>query len=87
MSQEAAKLITNIKTMILNPIIAFMFALATVVFIYGVVEYILGAENADKVEEGKKHMIYGIIGIFVMLAVYGILNLLSDFWFKAGSGY
>ena len=87
MSNEAAKLISNIKVYILNPIIGFMFAVAVVMFIYGIVEYIWSADNEEKVEVGKKHMIWGIVGIFVMLGVYGILNILSGFWWEIGSGY
>jgi len=87
MSNEAAKLISNIKVYILNPIIGFMFAVAVVMFIYGIVEYIWSADNEDKVAVGKKHMIWGIIGMFVMIGVYGILNLLSGFWYDIGSGY
>mgnify|MGYP001612784828 CR=1 FL=1 len=87
MSDEAAKLISNIKNLILNPIIGFMFALAVVMFIYGVVEYIYGADNEDKRNAGKKHMIWGVVGIFVMMGVYGILNIISGFWYDIGSGY
>lgn len=87
MSDEATKLISNIKEYILNPIIGFMFAVAVVMFIYGIVEYIWSADNEEKVEVGKKHMIWGIIGIFVMIGVYGILNVLSGFWYDIGSGY
>ena len=87
MSNEAAKLISNIKAYILNPIIGFMFAVAVVMFIYGIVEYIWSADNEDKVAVGKKHMIWGIIGMFVMIGVYGILNILSGFWWEIGSGY
>ena len=87
MNGEAAKLIFNIKEYILNPIIGFMFAVAVVMFIYGIVEYIWSADNEDKVSDGKRHMIWGIIGIFVMIGVYGILNVLSSFWWDIGSGY
>ena len=87
MSNEAAKLISNIKVYILNPIIGFMFAVAVVMFIYGIVEYIWSADNEDKVKDGQRHMAWGIIGIFVMIGVYGILNLLSGFWWEIGSGY
>lgn len=87
MNNEATKFISNMKLMILNPIIGFMFAVATVMFIYGIVEYIWGAENKDKIEDGKRHMVWGVIGMFVMLVVYGILNVLSDFWLEVGAGY
>ncbi|OHA49633.1 MAG: hypothetical protein A2Z62_01025 [Candidatus Terrybacteria bacterium RIFCSPLOWO2_02_42_20] len=84
MSDEATKLISNIKAYIFNPIIGFMFAVAVVMFIYGIVEYIWSADNEDKVAVGKKHMIWGIVGMSVMVAVYGILNILSKFWLELG---
>lgn len=87
MSDEATELINNIKDLILNPIIGFMFAVAVVMFIYGIVEYIYGADNEDKRNAGKRHMVWGIVGIFVMMGVYGILNILSDFWSDIGSSY
>lgn len=87
MSAEAVKLINNIKHFIINPIIGFMFAVAVVMFLYGIVEYIYGADNEDKRGVGKRHMIHGIIGLFVMVGVYGILNLISGFWYDIGSGY
>ncbi|NUQ57025.1 MAG: hypothetical protein HUT38_00840 [Candidatus Paceibacter sp.] len=87
MSAETVKLINNVKHLILNPIIGFMFAVATVMFIYGITEYILGAENEDVRSKGKRHMIYGVIGMFVMISAYGIINILSDFWWDIESIY
>jgi len=84
MSDEATKLISNIKGYIFNPIIGFMFAVAVAMFIYGIVEYIWSADNEDKVAVGKKHMIWGIVGMSVMIAVYGLLNILSKFWSELG---
>jgi len=87
MSAESLKLINNIKSFIINPIIGFMFAVAVAMFLYGIVEYIYGADNEEKREVGKRHIIYGIIGIFVMVGVFGIMNLISGFWFEIGTGY
>lgn len=86
MNDEAEKLISNIKAYILNPIIGFMFAVAVVMFIYGIVEYIWSADNEEKVEVGKKHMLWGIIGMVVMVSVYGFLQILSFFWMEVGRG-
>lgn len=85
MSEETTNLISNIKVYIFNPIIGFMFALAVVMFIYGIVEYIYGADNEEKVEVGKKHMIWGIIGMFIMVGVFGILRLISLLWQDIGA--
>lgn len=87
MNQETFQIIANIKSYIFYPIIGFMFAIAVVMFIYGIVEYMLGAENPEKRDAGKKHMIWGVVGMFVMLSAYGIMNVLSHFWWQMGSGY
>ena len=87
MNANVDKLINNIINMILNPIIGFMFAIAVVFFIFGIVEFMIGAENEDKRETGKKHMIWGVIGMFAMVSVYGILNVLGNFWVNIGAQF
>lgn len=72
--QDAAALITTIINSILVPLI---FALAFIVFIWGVFTYFIAAgENDEKRETGKKLMLYGIGGFFIMVAVWGLVNLL-----------
>ena len=77
---NAATLIGNIKKEIINPIIAFFFVLSTVVFIWGVVEMIAGAENEEKRTTGKRHIIYGLIGLFVMVASGGLISIICVFF-------
>jgi uncharacterized membrane protein YidH (DUF202 family) len=77
---NADALIKKINAQILNPIIGLLIAIGLVVFLYGVLEFIMGADNLEKRETGKKHMIWGIIGLFIMVAVFGIMNLLASFW-------
>jgi heme A synthase len=71
-------LISKIQDQILNPLIGLMFAIAFVVFIYGVIEYVMGAANEDKREAGKKHIAWGIVGLFIMVAVFGIMNVIVN---------
>lgn len=77
---EADALLKKIGDAIINPAIALMFAIAIVVFLYGVVEFILNADSEDKRKTGKQHMVWGIIGLFIMLSVFGIMNLLVNLW-------
>lgn len=72
-------LVGKIKTNILNPIIAIMFGLAFVIFLYGVVEFIQGGANEKSIETGKRHMIYGILGLVIMLGVNGIIAQIISF--------
>jgi amino acid transporter len=61
---------------ILKPLVPFIVGLAVVVFIYGVLTTML-SEGGEKKEDGKKYMLWGIIGIFVMVSVWGLVNIVS----------
>ncbi len=68
--------IAKVDTMIINPLIVFLFALALVYFLYGVYEFIANPDNDEKRTAGKSHMIWGIVGIAIMLGVFTIMNIL-----------
>lgn len=68
--------VLNINKMIINPIIILLFALAIVYFLYGIFEFISNQENEEKKTIGKSHMIWGIIGIVIMMGVFTILNMI-----------
>ena len=53
-----------------------MISISVLVFVYGAVEFIAGADNDQKRSDGKRHLIWGVIGIFIMVSVFGILNVL-----------
>ena len=68
--------IANVDRMIINPLILFLFALAVVFFLYGVLEFIFNQENEEKKTTGKSHMLWGIVGIAIMLGVWTLLNMI-----------
>ena len=70
--------IGKVVTLIINPLILFLFALAVVYFLYGVLEFILNQTNEEKKTSGKSHMLWGIIGITIMLGVFSIMNMLLN---------
>ena len=70
--------ISNITSNIIQPIIGFLFALALVMFLWGIVQFISNAENEEKLSEGKEHMLWGIVGMFIMVSVFGIMNLICN---------
>ncbi|KKS99989.1 MAG: hypothetical protein UW07_C0008G0021 [Candidatus Nomurabacteria bacterium GW2011_GWF2_43_8] len=70
--------IGKVDEMIINPLILFLFALAVVFFLYGVLEFILNQTNEEKKTNGKQHMIWGIIGITIMMSVWVILGILLN---------
>lgn len=77
-STSLNEFIANVDSAIINPLIALLFALAVVYFLYGVFKFIANQDNEEKRTEGRKHMIYGIIGITIMMGVFFIMNLLLN---------
>lgn len=70
-------LLGKIANLILNPLIVLGFVVATVFLFYGIAELIWGADGKD-LTKSKDNIKYGIIGLFIMFSVYGILNLVLD---------
>jgi hypothetical protein len=61
-----------------NVLVPVLFAVAFIVFIWGAFQtFILGASNEETKEKGKNLMIYGLIGFFVMVSVWGLVNILT----------
>lgn len=55
-----------------------LFALAFVVFIWGAfTTFILGATSDEVKDKGKSLMLWGLIGFFVMISIWGLVNLLT----------
>lgn len=57
-------------------VIPFLFALALVVFLVGVVRYVAGGDNEEKRTQGRDIMWFGIIALFVMVGVWGFVKML-----------
>jgi len=70
--------IANVNSMIINPLILFLFALAVVFFLYGVLEFIMNQDNEEAKTKGKSHMIWGVIGVTIMMGVWFILGVIVD---------
>ena len=68
--------IGKVDTMIINPLILFLFALAIAFFLYGVLEFIFNQQNEEKKTTGKSHILWGVVGITIMLGVWTILNMI-----------
>jgi hypothetical protein len=68
-------LMGKIYNVILNPIIALLFGLAFAYFIWGIVRYVWSGEQESMREEGRRAIVWGVIGMFVMFSVFGILRL------------
>lgn len=71
----AQDLLSKINEAILFPLITLLMAIALLVFLYGAFEYVKGAASDADRETGKRHLLYGTIGMLVMLSAYTILSI------------
>ena len=73
-------LVSRLDTLIINPLILFMMALAILVFVWGVVEFLMnqGGGEEKSIASGKQHIFWGLIWLLIMVGVYGILHLLIN---------
>ena len=71
-------LLEKIKTAIVDPIIYFLFALALVYFLYGVLELIRNADSEEARKIGQQHVLWGVIGMFIMVSFYGIMHVICN---------
>jgi hypothetical protein len=67
-----------LKCVIGAAIIPLIFTLAFLYFLWGMVMFIKGADDVKKREESKKFIYWGIIGLTVMIAVWGIVQIVTS---------
>lgn len=72
--------LSNIVREIVNPLILLLAAVAFVMFLWGVFEFIAHAGDETKRAEGKKAIFWGLVGLVIIFGAYGIINVaLSTF--------
>ncbi len=70
----------------LNIIIAFLFVLATVIFLWGLVQYVANSGDEAAAKKGRKLMMYGIVGLAVMASVWGVVNIVIQYFLNGDIG-
>ena len=72
---DAGSFIINTINNVLVPV---LFAVAFIVFLYGAFKtFILGSQSEETKENGKNLMLWGLIGFFVMVSIWGLVNILT----------
>ncbi len=73
--------IIQLFTDIFLKIVPFLGALAFLIFIYGVARFIKSSSEKE-IKDSKNILIWGVIGIFIMVSIWGIIAFLkSEFGF------
>lgn len=70
---EATNFVRTLNEVILEPFVLLLMAIAFLVFVWGVAQYVFNAASDQGREQGRRHMIYGLIGLFIMISAWSIL--------------
>ncbi len=65
----------KVITEVINPIILLLSALAFVVFLWGVFEFIMRAGDSVARKTGKDAIFWGMVGLVIIFGAYGIINI------------
>lgn len=75
-----------VKTTVIMPLITLLILAATSVFIWGIIKYIfLSAGDTKKAAEARQFMLWGVIGLFTIVAMWGLVLVLQK-TFNLGPG-
>ena len=66
---------------IVGSLVPIVVALAVLAFFWGLANFILQAGNEQKRAEGKRLMVWGIIALFVIISIWGIVAVLTSTFF------
>ena len=78
-AREAAQgFLARMNDIILYPLIALLLGVALVYFLYGAFEYVRNADSPGGRETGRRHMMWGIVGLFVMTSALAIHTIAAN---------
>ncbi len=70
------QLLARIYDSILEPLLFALFGVAVIIFIWGVIEFIRNSDSDDGREKGRNNIIWGMVGMVIMVSVFGIINII-----------
>lgn len=79
-SRTICNIINTITVELLDPLALLISAAAALLFLYGVVEFVAGASNEDARTKGKRHMVWGLLGLVIIGAAWAIITILQNFF-------
>ena len=78
--QNIKDLLNMLTDLLVDSVVPLLIAAAMVVFIWGMIEFVGNADNEEKRAKGKQLMLWGIIGFFVIVSIWGLVGLFTNFF-------
>ena len=75
---ETLGIVESLNREIINPLIVLLFALALTFFLWGIFNFIRQSDSDEAREVGRRHILWGLVGMVVIISVIGILQILAN---------
>ena len=64
---------------IINPILTLLMAFGLLIFVFGIIEFLWYMSKGEhkRMDMGKQHMLYGLLGMFVMVSAWAIMRMIA----------
>lgn len=76
--QAISGLLDRFVTYIIDPAILLVFTAGFFLFMWGLVMFMIHLNSGEPKQEDKDHILWGLVGMLVMVAVWGIIGLLEN---------
>ncbi len=70
--------LAKVTALIVIPVITLLAIAAFIVFLWGVIEYIRGSDDAEARKKGQDHILWGLIGLMIMFGTTAIITFLGS---------
>ena len=78
MNNAISSIIPGIVDNIVLPLVELLFALTMLIFIWGLIGLFRSGDDPKVREAGQQHILWGVIGIAIMVSVYGIIRFVAS---------
>ena len=70
--------VTDTVGRLIGVVTTILVSIAVVILIYGIISYVIAGGDEEKAAKARSTIIYGVIGLFVIIAMWGLANILKN---------
>ena len=78
MPEAADALVARIGKVILGPVEMVIFSAGFLLFMWGLVKFMWNVGEGGSQSDGKQHMLWGILGMFLMISIWSVIALIDN---------
>ena len=75
---SAADIYNRFNEFIVSPAMLLVFSAGFVLFLWGLVVFIANPEEEARRKDGINHIIWGLVGMLIMVSIWGIIALIEN---------